>query len=163
MKRLGAVALILVGLAVPVCADEFSAAAKHVESNYQVRRTDPHLMGFAQLLANPAIAGNELKIASFENENLAFKPSLLDLDKTMAAVLSTKWTPFLRLGSREKETATAIYAKPSGETMQLLIGSIQSNEIGLAEMKVNAKDIRRWIANVKGKAKEATSANKETD
>jgi len=162
MKRLVAAALILVGLVGPVSADEFSAAAKHVESHLQVRRTDPHLIGFAQLLANPSIVGNELKIASFENENLAFKPSLSDLDKILAAVLSAKWTPFLRLGSREKGTATAIYAKPSGKIMQLLIGSIQSNEIGLAEMEVTAKDIRRWIANARGKAKEATPENKET-
>jgi hypothetical protein len=166
MKRLEAAVLILVGLAGTVYADEFSAAAKHIESHYQVRRTDPHLIGFGQILANPAVAGNEsnrLKIASFKNENFAFKPSLLDLDRIMTASLSTKWQPLLRLSSRAKGTATTIYVKPSGEAMQLLIGSIESNEIGLAEIEVTAKDIRRLIANPKGNVKEAASANKETD
>ena len=107
MKRLGAVALILIGLGIPSSADEFGTIVKSIESHYDVHQTDPHLIGFALFLAIPGIwegGMDELKIASFKNEKRTLEPSLPELSRIMAKSLSPEWQPLLRLSSREKES-----------------------------------------------------------
>ena len=79
----------------------------------------------------------------------------------MAKSLSPKWRPFLQLSSREKKSATAIYVEPAGKTIRMMIALIERNEIGVVQMELDAKDIKRLAANLGGKTKEIANLHQE--
>ena len=162
MRRLGTFVLFLVVLAIPAFADEFGAVVKNMESHHGIRRTNPHLIGLAGLVANPMIWGNDanrFQIASFENEDSASKPALQELDQILTESLSANWRPCLRLGSRKDGKSTAIYADITGKNMRLLIGSIEGNNIGFVQMELDEKAVARVLTNLKGGAKAAANQN----
>jgi hypothetical protein len=152
VKRLGAFALILAALAIPAYADEFGDVVKSIESRQGIHRTDPHLIGFALFLSNPAVQGSKegsFKIASFENEGQASGHSLQELDRIITASLNPNWRSFLRFNSRKEGKGSIVYADLSGENMRLMIASIERNEIGVVQTDIEPKDLRRWITNPK--------------
>jgi hypothetical protein len=155
MKRIGAVLLALFAFAIPTFADEFSSVAKRIESHYGVRRTHPHLIGFALFLTKPATWGSGvggLKVAAFEAENRAFTPSIPELDKIVRDSIGREWRPFVRVDSRRDGEATVIYTNFSGNRMRMLIASIERDDISVVQMKIDGKVFKRWADDPKDEA-----------
>jgi hypothetical protein len=164
MKRLGAISLLFIFLAIPAFADEFSAVVKNFESLHGVRRANPHLIGMASLIANPMMWGSDtdrFQIASFENEDAASKPTLQELDRIFLASIDSNWHPLLQLGSQKKGQATSIYTNFSGKNMRLLIGSIEGNAIGVVQMELDGKAIARITAGIQSGAQAALRAKQK--
>ena len=156
MRRLGAIVLFVFVLAVPASADEFKDAVKRIESHYGIRRIHPHLIGFALFVAKPATWGSGaggLKVAVFENENGAFKPSSQEVERIMLSSLGPKWQPFVRVHSRRDGEDTIIYAECSGKKMQMLIAAIERNDLTLVRMSIKGKALSRWLVDPESEAK----------
>jgi len=164
MKRLGTISLLLVWLAIPAFADEFSAVVKNFESHPGIRRANPHLIGMASLIANPMMWGSDadrFQIASFENEDAASKPTLQELDRIFLVSINSNWHPLLQIGSQKKGQATSIYTDFSAKNMRVLIGSVEGNAIGVVQMELDEKAIARVLAGIQSGAQMAMRAKQK--
>ena len=156
MRRLGLFVLFVFVLTVPSSADEFKAVVEKIESHYGIRRIHPQLIGFALFLAKPAMWGSGaggLKVAVFEDENGAFKPSSQEVERIMLSSLGSKWQPFVRVHSPRKGEDTMIYANCSGKEMRMVIAAVERNELTLVRMSIKEKGIIRWMADPESEAK----------
>ncbi|MBN1566688.1 MAG: hypothetical protein JXA73_02500 [Acidobacteria bacterium] len=161
MKRIGVMLLVVLMLATPAFADGFDSVTKRVESHYGVRRTHPHLIGFALFFVKPAIWGSGvggLKVAVFEKEGRAFSPSMSELDRIVQESVGQNWRPFVRVDSRRSGEATVIYVNCSGKRMQMLVASVDQGDITVVQMKVSQKAFKRWKNDPEGEAERSGSA-----
>lgn len=158
MRRRAAILLLLFASAIPAFADGFDSVAKKVESRYGVRRTHPHLIGFALFLAKPATWGSGvggLRVAAFEAEGRRFNPSMPELDAIVRGSVGQGWRPFVRITSNRSGEATVIYAKADRKRMRLLIASVEHSDISIVQMHVDGKAFQRWAGDPGGEAKHA--------
>jgi hypothetical protein len=159
VKRVGAVALLLLFWVVPASADEFGSVVKGIEAHYRVRRIHPHLIGFVLFFAKPVTWGSGvggLKVAVFEDEGKPFQPSSQDVDRILATSLGPKWRPFVRVHSRRDNEETVMYASFKGKKMQMLIASVEAREIVVVRLRLKSKAIRRWVADPTNEAQSAS-------
>ena len=160
MKRLVAVALVLLLLAAPAFADEFGNLVKGIETHYGIRPIHPHLIGFALFLAKPATWGSGvggLKVAVFEGEDKPLQASVQEVDRIMRTSLGPHWRPFIRIHSRRNNEDTVIYASCKGNEMQMFIASVDRNEMSVVRLKLKPKAISRWMADPENEAQSASS------
>jgi len=162
MKRIGAIGLVLIALSTPIFADDFDAVAKGIETHYSIHRVSPLLIGFESLIAKPALWGSGaggLRIATFENENRALEPSVIELEQVMLAALAPIWQPFVRVDSRKDGEAVVIYSIVKDKHVTLLIGSVERNDISLVQISLSPKAFEDWKADPKEKAQSAAHAH----
>ena len=159
MRHIGAIGIVCFMVSIPAFADDFDAVVKGIESHYGISRVSPRLIGFASFLAKPAMWGSGvdgLKIASFENADRPFKPSVRELDQVMVASLDAQWQPFVRVDSRKDGEAVVIYSSINAKHMTMLIGSIESSGISLVRIRIDPKAFKEWKTSPKDKAKNAS-------
>jgi hypothetical protein len=156
MKRIGAIMLVMIVLAIPGFADDFSTVVNRIESHYGVHRLLPRLIGFTLFLVKPAMWGSGvsgLKVAVFEEETRSLTPVITDLDSIMRMSLGPKWKPFVRVDSRRDGEATVIYADCSGKHVRMILASVEQHDIAIVQMKVGEKAFNRWSNNPAAEAK----------
>ncbi len=162
MRRLGIVALLALVVALPaVGADrDFKAVVKGIERQYGIRRSHPHLLGFALFFAKPATWGSGvhgLKLAVFEDGNRNSRNvTLADLDRIVFEALGTEWRPFVRVQSRRDRESTVIYARWLGKQMKMLIASADRDGLAVVQMEMSESAIKRWAADPQDEAKDAS-------
>ncbi len=161
MRRLGILALLAV-LALPaVGADrDFKAVVKGIERQYGIRRSHPHLLGFALFFAKPATWGSGvhgLKLAVFEDGNRNSRNvTLAALDGIVSEALGADWRPFVRVQSRRDHESSVIYASCSGKQMKMLIASADHDGLAVVQMEMSESAIKRWAADPQDEARGAS-------
>jgi hypothetical protein len=156
VKRIGAIVLVMIVLAIPGFADDFSAVVNRVESHYGVRRLLPRLIGFSLFLIKPATWGSGvsgLKVAVFEEETRSLTPVITDLNNILRSSLSPKWKPFVSVNSRRDGEATVIYADCSDKNIRMILASVERHDILVVQMKVGKKAFKRWSNDPAAEAK----------
>jgi len=156
MRCIAAILLLLSASVIPAFADGFDSVVEKIESHYGVRRTHPHLIGFALFLAKPATRGSGvggLKVAAFEAEGRRFNPSMSQLDTIVRESVGREWRPFVRVESRRSGEATVIYAHADGKHMRMLVASVERSDISIVQMQIDGKAFKRWADDPEGEAR----------
>lgn len=162
MRRLGVVALLAVVVALPAAgADrDFNTVVKRIEQQYGIRRSHPHLLGFALFVAKPATWGSGvhgLKVAVFEDEHRNFESVPADeLDRIVSEALGPKWQPFVRVHSRRDRESTVIYTSWSGNQMKMLIATVEHDGLTVVHIEMSESAIKRWVADPGDEARGAS-------
>jgi hypothetical protein len=162
MRRIGTIGLVWIALAISAFADDFDAVVKGIESHYGVHQVSPRLIGFASFFAKPAMWGSGtggLRIAAFEGNAGAIKPSMQELDQVMVSFLNSTWQPFVHVNSQKEAEAVVIYTTVEGKNMTMLIGSLERSGISLVQIRLNPAAFEEWRENIKDKAKNASRAH----
>ncbi len=152
-------ALLAIAVALPAAgADrDFNAVVKGIERQYGIRRSHPHLLGFALFFAKPATWGSGvhgLKLAVFEDGHRTSRNvSLADLDGIVSQTLGPEWRPFVRVQSRRDHENTVIYARFSGKQMKMLIASAEHDGLTVVQLDMRESAIKRWAADPQDEAR----------
>ncbi len=164
-RRAAVLALVLV-LALPAAAaDGFKAVVQGIEKHYGMKRLHPHLIGFTMFVAKPFLWGSGaggLKVAVFESdEGREFNASPVALDRIMTNSLGPQWRPFVRVRSRHNGETTAIYTQFSGKHLRMLIATVESDEIAVVQLNVNADGIKKWMEDPGREARNSSHGRKD--
>ena len=144
---------------VPVTASasdhDFNAAAGSIERAFQMQRRHLPLIGLMSFSAEAATGGavKGIRIAEFDGE-----PSFsgkTELPAVVQQALGASWSLILtsvalpaqgRQGEHAAEQQqTAIYARPHGKRMVLLVASYDRGEMSLVRMEMNAAHFAKWL------------------
>jgi VWFA-related protein len=152
-RRLVSVVLLTVALFVPSAAalakdKEFKAITKHIEKNYQARRTKIPLLGlanFAVKLIRPAgVKG--FKLAVYENHDFSPHPNEASFASVMREAYAKGWQPLVQAYSkRDGGTRTFVYAREEGRDIKLAVVALQEREAVVAEVKFNSDAAARFL------------------
>ena len=152
-RRLVSVVLLAVALFVPSAAalakdKEFKAITKHIEKNYQARRTKIPLLGlanFAIKLIRPAgVKG--FKLAVYENHDFSPRPNDVSFAAVMREAYAKGWNPLVQTYSkRDGGTRTFVYAREEGKDIKLAVVTFQEREAVVAEVKFNPDAAARFL------------------
>jgi hypothetical protein len=150
MMRRTLVVLLLCALTLSAAAADrdFNAVVKGIERHYGIRRSHPHLLGFALFVAKPAMWGSGahgLKLAVFESETRDLSTSTADLDRIMADAVGPEWRPFVRVRSNQDRESSVIYVAFAGKQMRMLIASVEHDEIAVVHLRISEKAIHQWM------------------
>ncbi len=135
-------AMILAGLLLlptHAVANEFDAAVADLENAAHVRHTHIPLMGLvsfgARIYTHGSVHG--LHVADLENvgDNLSQERFRL----LMEARFSDGWSRMIQEQDFESHELTLIYTRPAGKQMEMMIASLEPNEISLVNLKVDPK------------------------
>jgi hypothetical protein len=140
-------AAILLGLGIPARAGDpdFDAVVRGIESTFQTRRTHIPLFGVAKFFVKVSRPGGakQLDLAIFEDLKIE-RSRLQDLDDTVRKAAGERWSPMVRVRSREEWVT--IYARPDGKKdMHLLIATVEPGEATVIRLKVDAAELARMI------------------
>ncbi len=124
---------------------QFSAIVQRIQSHYQKRPM--HFMGLLCFVANrvrPAGVKN-IKLAVFEGLDSSLHPTDSDLDSFMQDVAGPEFHPFVRVRSRRDGEQTFVYAKESGQDLELLVVTLEHDEACIVKMRVNPEEMSKWV------------------
>lgn len=141
-----AIAVLLVPISVARAADaEFEAVARHFESTYNVRRNEPKASWFANVamrLVQPK-GVKTLRIATFENlKGPATDPHLGEVVRNS---LDKTWKAVVRETSRVDRDQTFVYVRQAGDSLEVLIVSVDIEEATVIKARVDPKAAGSWL------------------
>src|SRR5579859_5339072 len=146
MKRVLNMLSVCLLLSAACAASEMDRVVHNLELELGVRHTHIPLLGMAMFMGKVA-TGFQMpgaKIAVFEDERLA-DASPEQIEAAMLKALGPQWTPFVKSISRHGEEQNWIYVAEDGKKLQMFIASVERNELSLVQVKINEKQMRRWI------------------
>ena len=130
----------------------FKDVVKHLEKNYQAKKTKIPMLGlanFAIKLVRPAgVKG--FKLAVYEDQDFSAREGSPSFDAVLRDAYNKDWQPLISLNSRrEGNTRTYIYAKYSGKDAQFAVLTMQEREAVMLEVKFNPDAAARFLENPK--------------
>lgn len=139
-----AVLAVLATAGIATAAD-FEDVARNVESRLGMRRTRMPGKGF---LMNSFVAvsrpggARAMKLAAFESENGRFRAEMFQ-----SAVLEAAggWTPVVQVQSLKGREEVALYIRPAGKKLELLIATSEHGEGTLVYLKIPGRDLLEWF------------------
>ena len=129
---------------------EFDAITKHLKSQYKAKRRKIPFMGlanFAVKLIHPA-GVKSIKVAIFEELDHAPAAGNNELSLVMRNALSADWQPLVRIRARDGDQ-TYVYARGVGESVNLMVVTIDRDEAVVARVKVNPEKLKAFLDNPK--------------
>lgn len=144
MKRACWVALILaVAWSGASAQTGMNTVVKLVETQYAVRHHGVPLLWLAKpFLLGSGVGG--LKIAEFEKLRVPAGQAQT-LKQQIGEALGPQWSRFLETWSKEGDNWSAIYARPEGRRMRMLIVSGCNDGLSLLQMNVKGPGSRGWF------------------
>lgn len=131
---------------------DFDNAVASVENAYHLHREHIPLMGLASFCAHVGTGGaiKGIKIAEFEDGTKL--PEGADLPALLKESLGSQWSLMVETRSRKGEQ-DAIYARPHGQRMVLLVASYEAGELSIVRADMDAQHLRRWLKDPVGHAR----------
>jgi hypothetical protein len=130
----------------PVLASghDFDTAVLAIEQNYHFHRQHIPMIGFASLCAHVATGGavKGIKIAEFDED--AHLPEGSDMPAMLKDALGASWSMVVR--SQGHGEQDAVYARPHGERMTLLIADYEPGELSVVRLDMDAEHLRKWMS-----------------
>ena len=129
---------------------EFDAITKHLKAQYKAKRRKIPFMGlanFAIKIIRPA-GVKSVKVAIFEELNHVPAAGNNELSTVMRGALSPEWLPLVRIRSRNGEQMY-VYARDAGESVKLMVVTIDGTEAVVARVKVNPEKLKEFLDNPK--------------
>lgn len=71
--------------------------------------------------------------------------SARDLNAKILGMLGSDWKPFVQVDSTQDREHALIFARPSGNRMDLLVLNLDPDETVAVFVRVNAKVLKKWI------------------
>jgi len=143
-----ACALSLAGmLLLPVCAraSDFDSAVADLERATHVRRTYIPLMGLISacgwMYTHGSVGG--LHIANLENIGDGLTQE--QFRQMMESRFRVGWTRMILTRDFHTGELTLIYTRPAGDRMEMMIASLERDEVSLVNMKVDGKRLSEWV------------------
>jgi len=129
--------------AVQASDHDFDAAVSALEQNYHVHRQHIPMIGLASFCAHVATHGavQGIKIADFGEDSKL--PADADMPEMLRDALGHSWS--MVVTSRAREEQDAVYARPHGERMTLLIASYDRGDLSVVRLDMDAEHLRRWM------------------
>ncbi|MFN0124238.1 MAG: VWA domain-containing protein [Blastocatellia bacterium] len=129
---------------------EFKAVTKHIEKNYQARRTRIPFLGLAgvavKLIRPAGVKG--FKLAIYEGRDFSPRPGELSFKSVMSQAYTKGWTPLAQMNSkRDGSSRVYAYARPNGKDVTFAVVVFEHNEAIVAEVKVNPDKVAQFIEN----------------
>ena len=125
---------------------EFDAITKHLKAQYKAKRRKIPFMGlanFAIKIIRPA-GVKSVKVAIFEELNHVPGAGSNELNAVMRSALSPEWLPLVRIRSRNGEQMH-VYAREEGESVKLMVVTIDGTEAVVARVKVNPQRLKDFL------------------
>lgn len=141
MKSLRVCALLFCASTLFAADHGFHDVVNAIETTYGVRHMRIPLLGVALFFVRPEGVRCQ-KLAVFENFNSQVDPT--DVGHLIEDSLGPDWHPFVRVLEKGSET-TLIYAKPSGNKMQMMIVNIEPSEATVIQVNVPDHSIAKWL------------------
>jgi hypothetical protein len=126
-------------------AASFEDVARNVESRLGMKRTRMPGMGF---LMNSFVAvsrpggARAMKLAAFESENGRFEPGTF---QSAVRERAAGWTPVVQVQSLMGREEVALYVKPAGDKLELLIATSEQSEGTLVYVKIPGRQLMEWF------------------
>jgi hypothetical protein len=144
-RAITAAVLAVLATAGIATAADFEDVARNVESRLGMQRTRMPGMGF---LMNSFVAvsrpggARAMKLAAFESENGRFRAEVFQ-----SAVRETAggWTPVVQVQSLKGREEVALYVRPAGNKLELLIATSEHSEGTLVYLKIPGRDLLDWF------------------
>lgn len=123
---------------------DFDDAVSSVEHTYHVHRQHIPLIGLASFCTHVATGGaiKGIRIAEFDDGTRL--PEGADLPTLLKETLGSSWSLMVETRSRKGEQ-DAIYARPHGQRMTLLIASYDTGELSIVRADLDAEHLRKWL------------------
>jgi hypothetical protein len=152
MKRMGLLLLLapslLAGTGCSAANHDVDAVVSGVEQRYSTSPQHVPMMGLISFCARMYTRGGvkEMHIAEFEHLQHADPVELFSLVQSR---LGGEWKPIVKEQSRAKGNdeagLSAVFARPSGRSMQLLVADYENGELELVRMGIDGATLSRWI------------------
>lgn len=121
------------------CAEGgFDDVVSSLEQQYQVRATRIPLMGLASFIAGKATHGGVGRVHVAEFEHFSRPADGEELNRMVQEKLGQGWSRIIRDTSRHGNEQTLIFAHGEGNRMGLFILDLDSNEMDVVEVSVDA-------------------------
>ena len=144
--RLANVALCAIALS-PLSAvasdHDFNAAVATIETTYHLHRQHIPMVGLVSLCTHVATGGavKGIRIAQFDDGSIL--PPHADLPSLLQGTLGASWS--LVVDTRSSGEQDAIYARPHGQRMTLLVASYDHGDFSVVRVDLNAAQLARWM------------------
>ncbi len=132
---------------------DFGAVVGSLEHGYHLHRKYVPWIGMASFGAHLATGGavKGIKIAEFEETSLSSPKTgavLVDLPEVVKEALGASWSLIVASRSRtegEEREQTAIFVRPHGARMTLLVASFDREEMSVVRLDMNGPQFARWL------------------
>ena len=141
-------AVLMVCLASPLacCAGDMNRVVRDLEVDLGVRHTHIPVLGAALFLGKVA-SGFQMpavKLAVFEDEKLSELPPE-QIEHSLLKALGPQWSQFIKSTSHYGDEQNWIYVNGDGKKLQMVIASMDRDELSLIQVKVSPRQMRKWI------------------
>ena len=142
-------------LLLPVCAraSDFDSAVSDLESATHVRRTYIPLMGLISacgwMYTHGSVGG--LHVANLEN--IGDRLTQEQFRQMMESRFRVGWSRMILTRDFDTGEETLIYTRPSGDKMEMMIASLERDEVSLVNMKVDGKKMSEWVNHPSGRTR----------
>jgi hypothetical protein len=123
---------------------DFDTAVSAIEQNYHLHRQHIPMVGFASLCAHVATGGavKGIRIAEFDED--AHLPEGSDMPSMLQNALGESWSMVVKSQGRNEQDA--VYARPHGQRMTLLIAAYEPGEMSVVRLDMDAEHLRKWMS-----------------
>jgi hypothetical protein len=128
-----------------MAASDFGSVVSGVERQYSVHAQRVPMMGFISFCAHVGSGGalKGLRVAEFDH--LSLPPGEDRLIELMRSQLDAEWQPFVTTREKGGKEQTAIFVRPVGHAMRMLIADYENGELDIVRIELNGDKIARWI------------------
>lgn len=127
-----------------IAADhDFNQAVSSIEQTYHVHRQSVPFLGVASFCAHVASGGaiKGIKIAAFDES--ARLPQDENMGQLVKDSLGASWSMIIE--SRSSGEHDAVYARPHGQRMTLLVASYDHGELAVVRLDLSGEQFRKWM------------------
>ena len=132
---------------------DFGAVAGSLEQGYHLHRKSVPWIGMASFCAHIATGGAVKGIQIAEFDRKAQLPRSADVPAVVQSALGASWSLIVASSSRgtgshedgEDREQTAIYARPHGARMTLLVASFDREAMSVVRLDMNAAQFAKWL------------------
>ena len=142
MKRLAAVALLVMWVPAVLPASEFDGLVREFSRQTGSQQTHIPFFGLARFVvavARPA-GTSDLKLAIFEHANV--RPR--DFAKVADDIVGSGWNRILRVRTRNTES-TNIYTQQDGRHLRLLVATVDGEDATFVEMRIRPEALMKFV------------------
>lgn len=129
---------------------EFDAITRHLKVHYNARRVSIPFLGLASFVVSivkPA-GVQSVKVAIFEDLNIAPANAYSELATVMHDALSPEWQPLVRARSRDWRQMY-VYGRDEGTNLKLMVVTIDRSDAVVARVKISPKKLSEFLNNPK--------------
>lgn len=145
---IGACAMIVAGaLLLPshAGATEFDGMVADLEGATHVHHTHIPLMGLVGFCARMYTHGGVRGLHVATLENVGDKLPQERFGELMASRFGEGWLRMISEQDFDSHEFTLIYTRPAGKQMEMMIASLEQNEIALVSMKLDPKSLQEFV------------------